>query len=52
MGAEIIKGADAWRVRNEHVELVVRPEDGQITEIWNRKLQWNFKTSPGGAWPR
>ena len=51
MPAEFVKDDDRVRLRNDQVELVLDPRDGQVREIWNRRLNWNFKTSPGGAWP-
>lgn len=51
MSAEVLQEGDVLRLRNAHVELVLGAADGAVREIWNRRLQWNFKTSPGGAWP-
>jgi hypothetical protein len=51
MASEFVKDGQCLRLRNEHVELVMDPRDGQVREIWNRRLNWNFKTTPDGAWP-
>ena len=51
MKAECLRSDGRLRLRNEQVELVLREQDGQVLEIWNRRLDWNFKGSAGGAWP-
>jgi hypothetical protein len=49
--AEAVRRDGTLRLRNAQVELVLREQDGQVLELWNRKLNWNFKASPDGAWP-
>ncbi|HUW33375.1 MAG TPA: hypothetical protein VM223_17340, partial [Planctomycetota bacterium] len=51
MAAELIQDERVFRLRNDHVDLVIDRRAGQILEIWNRRIEWNFKSSPGGAWP-
>jgi len=51
MAAELIQHERVLRLRNDHVDLVIDRRAGQILEIWNRRIEWNFKSSPGGAWP-
>ena len=51
MDAEVIRDDNCLRLRNDQVELLIDPRNGQALEIWNRRLDWNFKASPGGAWP-
>ncbi len=49
--AEVVRDQGVLRLRNAQVELVLREQDGQVLELWNRTLNWNFKRGPGGAWP-
>jgi len=51
MSTKVIRTEDELRLRNERVELVIDPRDGNVREIWNRRINWNFKASAGGAWP-
>jgi hypothetical protein len=51
MSAELMTRKTTLSLRNDEVELVLDRRDGQVREIRNRRLGWNFKTSPGGAWP-
>lgn len=51
MPAQVLQDDGLLRLCNEQVELVLDAADGGVREIWNRRLAWNFKGSPGGAWP-